>query len=104
MELDELLCGDLFSPDRTVHVGNCRFLEVAQTSKAWRARVPIWPLPEYAEDSKLHPTRQNDNGYRDTARREWTAGHDVAVYNKQQVIGNCPPRRHVRGESSEEGR
>ena len=28
IELDELLCGDLFSPDRTVHVGNCRFLEV----------------------------------------------------------------------------
>src|SRR5215468_10095903 len=28
IELDELLCGDLFGPDRTVHVGNCRFLEV----------------------------------------------------------------------------
>src|SRR6202030_2353259 len=28
IELDELLSGDLFSPNRTVHVGNCRFLEV----------------------------------------------------------------------------
>ena len=28
IELDELLRGDLFGPDRTVHVGNRRFLEV----------------------------------------------------------------------------
>src|SRR5262249_39726870 len=31
--LDELVCGDLFGPDRTMHVGNCRFLEVEPRRK-----------------------------------------------------------------------
>src|ERR1700680_2979828 len=28
IELDKLLCGDLFGPDRAVHISNGRFLEV----------------------------------------------------------------------------
>src|SRR5262249_45883042 len=55
IELDELLGGDLLCPDRPVHVGNCRFLEV-EARRGGDARG------KRKKHSKCHRHTDRDNG------------------------------------------